>query len=103
MYLRKILEYPLPNKHCVQGVRLQNDIVLVLKHFVGKFSLKIKHIKDIQTTGVYGQVILKFFECAKLIRENPLFNRSHINIVEYLQEIMMDRIKTVTKKFADLL
>lgn len=94
-YMRQILDFPIPNRHCVLGVKLQDTIITVMSNFVMVLEPRISKISFRRANGLYQRITIMFYECVRLIRENHYFDESNIKDINSYENALTTRIKSV--------
>lgn len=88
-----ILHYPIPNKYCIVGDQLQQDIVLVMEKFMSQLLEKLGVIESFSAWSLLGASINKYLECALLIVGNHFFVKHQVETTTNLAETLRYNIK----------
>lgn len=96
-YMHLVVQYPIPNRHCVENDTLRDEICDVLYYCAQSLCFYINQISDLLSSGRNGKSIKKFFKCTRLIRENQIFNRIHIENIQSLEDIVRYKMNSICK------
>ncbi|VVC25003.1 Hypothetical protein CINCED_3A010411 [Cinara cedri] len=95
-YLRHILNYPIPNKNCVIGDKLQQDIVCVMGKLFYQLQANICVTNCLSASNPLGYCINKYLLCTMLINENQIFMRNQIEKVLYFAESLKYKVRIMS-------
>lgn len=98
-YMRDILHYPIPNKNCVVGDQLQQDIACVLEKLLNQLLEKLGAIKFLVAQSITGTTINKFLECTLLITSNQVFMREQVDKSIIFAKMLKDKVRQMQKNF----
>ncbi|XP_060862756.1 uncharacterized protein LOC132939546 [Metopolophium dirhodum] len=98
-YMRDILHYPIPNKNCVVGDQLQQDIVLVMKKLLNQLLEKLGKIRSLVAQSLLGMSINKYLECTLLIIGNQTFMKQQIVQSLMFAETLKCRVYRIPRNF----
>lgn len=98
-YMEDILHYPIPNKHCVVGHQLQDDIYNVMEKCLIVLLKKIDETEFIQALSFLGKSIKKYMECVILITGNQTFMRYHVEMMSVNGDILKDKVRKMHRDF----
>jgi hypothetical protein len=97
-YMQDILQYPIPNRNCMTGEVLLNEIVIFMEYFILEINTQLFAIKFINPESVLVTIIKKYFECIFLILENQVFMGKHIKKVKFLKKMLIDIVQSMPYK-----
>jgi hypothetical protein len=97
--MRDILHYPIPNKNCVVGDQLQQDIVLIMEKALNQVLEKLAASRILISLSLLGTTINKYLECSLLIIGNQTFMRHQIEKTTLLAETLKFKVNNVKKNF----
>lgn len=95
-YMYVILHYPIPNKNCIIGDELQQDIILVMEKFMKQLLEKLGVIESFSAHSLLGASINKYLECALLIVGNQFFVKKQIEKTTNLAETIRFKVKQMS-------
>ncbi|XP_060873301.1 protein Smaug homolog 2-like [Metopolophium dirhodum] len=98
-YMRDILHYPIPNKNCVVGDQLQQDIVLVMEKLLNQLLEKLGKIRSLVAQSLLGMSINKYLECTLLIFGNQTFMKHQIDKTLMFAETLKCRVHRIPRNF----
>jgi len=98
-YMRDILHYPIPNKNCVVGDQLQQDIVLVMEKLLNQLLEKLGTIRALVAQSLLGMSINKYLECILLIIGNQTFMKQQIDKSLMFAETLKYKVHRVPRNF----
>ncbi|CAI6360720.1 unnamed protein product [Macrosiphum euphorbiae] len=98
-YMRDILHYPIPNKNCVVGDQLQQDIVLVMEKLLNQLLEKLGKIRSLAAQSLLGMSINKYLECTLLILGNQTFMKQQIDQTSMFAETLRCRVHRIPRNF----
>lgn len=87
-YMKDILHYPIPNKNCVIGNQLQEDIVHIMKKSLSQLLGKLTASRSLLITSLLGTSINKYLECTLLISENQIFTKNQVDFILFFAETL---------------
>lgn len=96
-YMWDILHYPIPNKNCVVGDQLQQDIVFIMEKSLNQVLEKLVATRSFVAQSLLGTTINTFLECALLILENQTFLRQQIDKITMLAETLKFKVNQVSR------
>jgi len=99
LYMRDILHYPIPNKNCVVGDQLQQDIVLVMEKLLNQLLEKLGKIRSLAAQSLLGMSINKYLECTLLIFGNQTFMKHQIDKTLMFAETLKCRVRRIPRNF----
>lgn len=97
-YMRDILHYPIPNRNCVVGDQLQQDIVLVMEKCLNQLLEKLNASRLI-TQSLLSSSINKYLECTLLITGNQIFMKHQYERTLSFAETLKHKIQRMPKQF----
>ncbi|XP_060850700.1 uncharacterized protein LOC132929389 [Rhopalosiphum padi] len=98
-YMRDILHYPIPNKHCVVGDQLQQDIVLVMEKLLNQLLEKLGMVRSLVAQSLLGMSINKYLECVLLIIGNQTFMKQQIEKSLMFAETLKYKVHRMPRNF----
>lgn len=98
-YMRDILHYPLPNKHCVAGHELQEDIILVMEKSLNLLLEKLDKTKELVAQSLLGTSINKYLECIVLIGSNQTFLKEQIDRTAIFDSTLKNKVYKMPRNF----
>lgn len=98
-YMMDILHYPIPNKNCVVGDKLQQDIVLVMEKCLNQLLEKINTVNIFVTQSLLGTSINKYLECCSLITKNQIFMKDQYDKTMIYSQTLKHKIHQISKLF----
>lgn len=97
--MRDILHYPIPNKHCIVGDQIQEDIVTVMEKCLHHLLEKLKVTKTLISQSLLGTSINKFMECTMLITSNQIFMKNQFDRTQVLAETLKYKVNHMPRNF----
>lgn len=98
-YMIGILHYPIPNKNCIVGDKLQQDIVLVMEKCLNQLFEKIDIVNIVPTQSLLCTSINKYFECCVLITGNQIFMKDQYDKTMNYSQALKQKIRQMSKHF----
>lgn len=98
-YMRDILHYPIPNKNCVVGDQLQQDIVLVMEKLLNQLLEKLGMVRSLIAQSLLGMSINKYLECILLIIGNQTFMKQQIDKSLLFAETLKYKVQRMPRNF----
>ncbi|CAI6368371.1 unnamed protein product [Macrosiphum euphorbiae] len=98
-YMQNILHYPIPNKNCVVGDQLQQEIVLVMEKLLNQLLEKLGKIRSLAAQSLLGMSINKYLECTLLILGNQTFMKQQIDKTSMFAETLKCRVHRIPRNF----
>jgi len=98
-YMKDILNYPIPNKNCIVGNELQQDIVLVMEKCLNQLLEKLGAVKFLVAQSLLGTSINKYLECTLLITGNQMFMRDQYEKTLVFGKTLMYQVQQMPKVF----
>lgn len=98
-YMRDILHYPIPNKNCVVGDQLQQDIVLVMEKLLNQLLEKLGFVHSLVAQSLLGMSINKYLECTLLIIGNQMFVKHQIDKTMMFADILKYKVYRIPRNF----
>lgn len=92
-YMQDILHYPIPNKNCVVGDQLQQDIVFIMEKYFNRLLEKLNSIRFLVAQSLLGFCINKYLECLMLIKDNQIFMKEHVEKILCFAQTLKHKIK----------
>lgn len=99
--MRDILQYPIPNRNCVAGEVLQEDIITLMQLFLTEIVRHLFSVKFLNAESALGTIIHKYTECIFLIKGNQMFMERHIGLVKFWYSILVDIVSSMDNKDFD--
>lgn len=96
-YMQDILHYPIPNKNCIAGDKLQQVIVVVMEKFLNQLIEKLRATKLLVAHSLLGTSINKYLECILLITKNPMFSENQVNKSEIFANTLKYKVYGMPK------
>lgn len=97
--MRDILHYPIPNKNCVVGDQLQQDIILIMEKSLNQLLEKLYETKYLIAHSLIGTSINKYLECTLLIIGNQIFMKHQIDRIVFFTEKLKNVVHKMPKNF----
>jgi len=97
--MRDILHYPIPNKNCVVGDQLQQDIILVMEKFLNQLIEKLIADRFLIPQSLLGTSINKYLECIVLITGNQIFMKDQYDRSMLFAETLKYTVKKIPKHY----
>lgn len=97
--MREILHYPIPNKNCVVGDQLQNDIVLTMGKSLNQLKEKLGATRYLVSNSLLGTCINKYMECTFLIKGNQIFMKHQVEQILYFSETLKCIVNRMPRNF----
>lgn len=97
--VRELLELPIPNKHCVNNVELQNDLVLLMRKCLYQLLRELGATKYLVSASFLGTSINKYLECTLMIIANQLFMKDHIESTVMYAETLKEKVLMMDRDF----
>lgn len=94
-----ILHYPIPNKNCVVGDQLQQDIILIMEKSLNQIIEKLYDTNYLVANSLLGTSINKYLECTLLITSNQIFMKHQIDKIVLFTEKLKNVIYKMPKNF----
>lgn len=98
-YMRDILHYPIPNKNCVVGDELQQDIVLIMEKFSAQLIEKLYATRYLVSHSLLGTSVNKYLECTLLISGNQIFMKNQIDKIIFFANKLKLLVHHMPKNF----
>lgn len=98
-YMLEILHYPIPNKNCIVGDKLQQDIVLVMEKCLNQLFEKLDTVMVLDPQSLLGTSINKYLECCLLITENQIFMKDQYDKTIIYSQTLKQKIRQMYKNF----
>ncbi|CAI6344719.1 unnamed protein product [Macrosiphum euphorbiae] len=98
-YMRDILHYPIPNKNCVVGDQLQQDIVLVMEKLLNQLLEKLGFVHSLVAQSLLGMSINKYLECTLLIIGNQMFVKHQIDRTMMFADTLKYKVHRIPRNF----
>jgi len=98
-YMRDILHYPIPNKNCVVGDQLQQDIVHVMEKLLNQLLEKLGLNSFLVAQSLLGMSINKYLECTLLIIGNQTFMKHQIEKTLMFADTLKYKVHRIPKNF----
>ncbi|XP_025191727.1 protein Smaug homolog 2-like [Melanaphis sacchari] len=98
-YMRDILHFPIPNKNCVVGDQLQQDIVLVMEKLLNQLLEKLGMVRSLVAQSLLGMSINKYLECILLIIGNQTFMKQQIDKSLLFSETLKYKVHRMPRNF----
>lgn len=97
--MRELLELPIPNKHCVDNVDLQDDLVLVMRKCLYQLLKELGATKFLVSASFLGTSINKYLECVAMIVSNQLFMKDQVDSTVLYAETLKEKVMTMPRDF----
>lgn len=97
--MKDILNYPIPNKNCVVGDELQQDIVLVMEKCLNQLLEKLGAVKFLVAQSLLGTSINKYLECTLLITGNQIFMKDQYEKIMRFDKMLKYQVKRIPQIF----
>lgn len=97
--MQDILHYPIPNKNCVVGDQIQQDIVFIMEKYLNHLLEKLDTIRFLIAQSLLGVCINKYLECSMLIRSNQIFMKEQIDKTLCYAETLKYKVQKMHRNF----
>lgn len=97
--MRDILHYPIPNKNCIAGDQLQENIVIVMEKCLNHLIEKLRLTKILISQSLLGTSINRFIECTMLITSNQMFMKNQFDRTQVLAEMLKYKVNHMPRNF----
>lgn len=98
-YMCDILHYPIPNKNCVVGDQLQQDIILIMEKSLNQILEHLYKTKFLVAQSLIGTSINKYIECTLLITNNQIFMKHQNDKIVFFGEKLKNVVHRIPKNF----
>lgn len=98
-YMRDILHYPIPNKNCVVGDQIQEDIVLIMEKYLNQLLEKLSTTRILISQSLLGTSINKYLECSMLITGNQVFMKHQVERTLVFVETLKYKVNHMRRNF----
>ncbi|XP_050537935.1 uncharacterized protein LOC126903641 [Daktulosphaira vitifoliae] len=99
LYMRDILHYPIPNKNCVVGEEIQEDIILVMEKMLNCLLETLRFTKTLISQSLTGTSINKYLECCLLISSNATFKGSQVEKINFFSKSLKTKVLQTQRNF----
>lgn len=96
-YMRDILNYPIPNKNCVVGNQLQQDIVCVMEKLLNQLLEKLSVSTTFISESLLGTSINTFLECTLLITGNQVFTKQQVDQILIFAKMLKFKVHQIPR------
>lgn len=98
-YMREILHYPIPNKNCIVGYQLQQDLTRVMEKLLNQLLEKLGKTKFLVSQSLIGTTINIFLECTMLITRNQVFMKEQVDKTVIFATMLKSKVRQMPKNF----
>ena len=91
-YVQDILIYPIPNKNCIIGDQLQQDIMLIMKKLLYQLLEKLSKNKKFFINSLLGRSINKYLNCTSIISKNQAFTNDQVEETIMFAEMLKNKV-----------
>lgn len=97
--MRDVLECPIPNRNCVAGVELQQDIVFIMKRLTSRILREFDMIDFLFASSFLGNSIKLYMECSALVIHNQSYMKHHVDFMNFCVRVLTDRVNHMDRDF----
>lgn len=98
-YMLGILHFPIPNKNCIVGDQLQQDIISIMDKLLKQLLEKLHVTTELVGYSLLGTSINKYLECTLLISVNQIFMKYQINNIHIFAGTLKRKVNQMPSNF----
>lgn len=98
-YMRDILHYPIPNKNCIVGDQLQQDIIIIMEKLLKQLLEKLNLTTLLVGYSLIGSSINKYLQCSLLIAENRIFMKHQVDNIHIFADTLKRKVNQMPHNF----
>lgn len=91
-YVLDILHYPIPNKNCIIGDQLQQDIMFIMEKYLNQLLEKLCTIKCVDAESLLCTSVNRYLECSMLITGNRVFMKHQVERTQFFSQTLKCKV-----------